>query len=317
MRKIVGWVAVGLGVFVLVAGLIADVWAEDQLKRTPLDVDSVTRLDGTAARIDTENGGLDLLDVRATSFTRSDSEASDDDVVVFVSNTCLVVDVPGTPDCGQRGTGDDADPNVINVSEPVVFATDRRTAEAVQDPEYVPEGAPDTEGLVNKWPFDAQQQDYEVWDGLLGEAVTATFEGEEELEGLPVYRYQYELIDESAEVLEGTFGLYSQLKTYWIEPVTGSIIRQEQSEVRALEDGTVLLDLDIAFTDDQVAANVADAEDSRDGLNLLTSTVPTIGYAVGIPLVLVGLVLLLLSGRRRQARAHEAEKVKNPTVPTR
>jgi hypothetical protein len=298
VRRIFGWIAVGLGAFLLVAGGLSAWWADGQVKRTPVDVNSVTRLDGTADRIDTTNGGLDQFDVRATSFTKADSEASDDDVVVFVSNTCLVKDVPSTPDCGQRGTGDDADPNVINVSEPVVFATDRKTAMAVNDSEYLPSGTPETEGLVNKWPFDAQKQEYPVWDGLLEEAVTAEFQREEEVDGLDTYVYEYSVSDEPAEVLADTEGLYSQTKTYWIEPKTGTIIDQAQSEIRALEDGTtVLLDLDISFTDDQVASNVDDTESTVSSLDLLTSTVPRLGIWLGGPLLLIGLGLLILRGR--------------------
>jgi hypothetical protein len=301
VRKIFGWLAVGLGAFLLVAAGMSVWWADEEVKRTPLDVDSVTRLDGTASRIDTENGGLDDYDVRATSFTQADSEASDDDVVVFVSNTCLVVDVPSTPDCGRRGTGDDADPNVISVSEPTVFATDRRTALAVNDSEYLPEGTPETEGLVNKWPFDVEKSDYPVWDGLLGEPVTATFDREEEVNGLNTYVFELSVSDEPAEVVDGTDGLYSQDKTYWIEPKTGTIIDQTQSEVRALEDGTVLLDLEISFTDDQVSANVEDTQSNVDSLDLLTSTVPKVGLWVGIPLLLLGLVLVAL-GRGTSSR---------------
>lgn len=306
MRRIFGWVALGLGAFLLFAAGLVTFWAEGQLKRTPLDVDSVTRLDGTAERIDTENGGLDLLDVRATSFNKSDSEASDDDVVVFVANTCLVVDVPGTPDCGEPGTGEDADPNVINVSEPTVFATDRRTALAVDDEKYLPDDAPETEGLVNKWPFDTEKTDYPVWDGLLGEAVTASFEREEEVEGLQTYVFSYSVTDEPAEVIEGTEGRYSQEKTFWIEPLTGSIIKQTQSEVRSLEDGTVLLDLDLSFTDEEVAGNVEESASDADSLELFTSTLPTVGLWAGIPLVLVGLVLLL-AGRSSSRRGRSTD----------
>jgi len=301
VRKVVGWISLGLGAFLIMASVMASTWATDRVEKTPLDVDSVTRLDGTAQRINTTTGGLDEFDVRATSYTQADSEASDDDVVVFVSYSCLVKDIPDTPDCGEPGQGENADPNIINVSEPSVFATDRRTAEAINDDGYLPEGTSETVGLVNKWPFGAEQTDYEVWDGLLGEPVTATFEGEEELEGLDTYVYNVALTDEPAVVTGDIEGLYSQDKTYWIEPHTGSIIKQTQVEQRTLEDGTVLLELDIAFTDDQVATNVSDSEESVSSLTLITSTVPSLGLWIGIPLVVLGLGLLVV-GRRSSGK---------------
>ncbi len=301
MKKIIGFVCAALGAFLIVAGITADVWATPKVEKTPLDVDSITRLDGTASRIDTENGGTTDFDVRVASFTEADSDASTDDVVVFVSYTCLVKDVPDTPDCGVEGEGDDADPNVINVSDPFVFATDRRSAEAVAATD-IPETT-GVEGLVNKWPFGAKQEDYQIWDGILDRAVTATYEGSESLEGLDTHVYNVSLTEEPAEVIAGTDGLYSQDKTYWVEPVSGSIVKQAQVEERTLEDGTVLLALEVAFTDEQVTANVADSSDSADSLKLITSTVPTLGYAAGIPLLLIGLVLLALS-RRRQPASH-------------
>jgi hypothetical protein len=299
VKKILGWVCLALGGFMVMASVMATGWAAERVQKTPLDVDSVTRLDGTAARINTSEGGVDEFDVRAASFTQTDSEASDDDVAVFVNTTCLVKDVAGTPDCGEEGTGDDADPNVVSVSEPFVFATDRFTAEPVNEGDYLPEDAPEVEGLVNKWPFSTDRQDYEVWDGLLGRAVTATYEGEEAIDGLDTYVFNLVVEEEPAEVIPDTEGLYSQEKTYWVEPITGTIIKQTQVEQRALEDGTVLLDLDIAFTDDQVATNVSDTRENADSLTLITETVPTVGLAAGIPLVVIGLGLLVWSRRQR------------------
>ena len=40
------------------------------------------------------------------------------------------------------------------------------------------------EGQVYKFPFDTEKKDYEQWDSELGEATTAKYDGEEELEGI-------------------------------------------------------------------------------------------------------------------------------------
>ncbi|HEY9564594.1 MAG TPA: porin PorA family protein, partial [Nocardioides sp.] len=71
--------------------------------------------------------------------------------------------------------------------------------------------------------------------------------------------------------------------------------------VRTLENGDPLLDLNLAFTDAQVKGNAADAEDNLGSLNLITKTVPLVGFILGPILLLLGGALLLLgrgSGRR-------------------
>jgi hypothetical protein len=299
VRKFVSWVLLALGGFLLVAAVVATVWAPDQVKRTPIDTDSTTRLSGTAEKLNPAEGEVEDLDVRAVSITEADSEVSDDDIVVFVNTVCLVVDVPDTPDCGEEGTGKDADPNVISISTDV-FAADRQTALAVNDADYLPSDAEPHEGLLNKFPFDTEQKDYPFWDSLLKRAVTAEYVGTDERDGLEVYEFNYTVTEEPAVVTGDIEGLYSMDKTMWIDPRTGQIIDQEQHDVRTLDNGDPLLDLNLSFTDEQVQTNVDDAEDNISSLDLLTSTVPLIGFIGGPLLILVGLALLVTAGRGRQ-----------------
>ncbi len=300
MRKIVSWLLMGLGGFLLVAALVAVTWAPGQAKRAPLDTDSTTRLSGTAAAL--PNGDTDQA-VRAVSVTKADSEASDGDIVVYASYTCLVVDVAGEPDCGNPGTGEDADPNLVTASEPEIFATDRRTGIAVNDEDYLPAGTPETQGLVNKFPFDTEQTSYEFWDGVLDAAVTTEFEDVEDVNGLETYRFHYVVTDEPAKISGDIEGLYSMDKTMWIEPKTGQIIDQEQHDVRKIGDET-LLDVNLSFTDEQVQVNVDDAEANLSTLKLITSTIPLIGYIGGPLLVLAG-VALLMTGRSGDEQTKE------------
>lgn len=295
MRKIGGLVLVGVGAFLLVIAVLATVWAPGAVKKAPADTDSTTRLSGEASVV--PSGDTDVA-VRAVSVTKADSKRSDDDVVVYTNYTCLVKDVPDTPDCGRQGEGDAADPNVISVGEPTVFATDRTTGKAVNSAKYLPEGTPKTEGLVNKFPFDTERKTYPFWDGVLGTTVPAEFQGTKDVDGLETYEFRYVVDQAPAEIADGVDGSYSMEKTMWVEPRTGQIIDQQQHDVRAV-DGKTLLDVDLSFTDDQVATNVADAQDNIDSLNLLTRTVPIVGFIAGILCVLAG-VALLLSGRRRR-----------------
>ncbi|RYB90867.1 DUF3068 domain-containing protein [Nocardioides glacieisoli] len=299
VRKIIGWVLLALGAFLVVVGLMAALWAPGQVKRTPLDTDSVTRLSGNADKLNPATGEVENIDVQATSITKADSELSDDDVVVFVNSTCLVInDGSGeVPDCV-----DGEDERLVTASTDV-FATDRGDAMAVNGSSYLPPSAEEKEGLVNKWPFDAEKKTYPYWDGLLGEPVDATYDGTETIDGLETYRYHVLVEDAATEILSGVEGVYSQDKYIWIDPVTGSIINQTQDELRELEDGSTILDLQLAFTDDQVSANAADADENGGTLGLLTRTVPLIGIIGGIVALLAGGFLLWAGARREKKTA--------------
>ena len=297
MRKIIGWVLLALGTFLVVIGLMAAIWAPGQVKRTPLDTDSTTRLAGTADKLNPGTGEVESLQVKATSVTKADSEHSDDEVIVFVSSTCLVIDEGDVPDCVDA---DDPEKRLVSASTDV-FATDRSDGTAVNG-SYVPPSAEEKEGLVNKWPFDAEKKTYPYWDGMLGQAVDAEYDGTETIDGLETYRYHVLIEEESAEVVTDVDGVYSQDKYIWIDPVTGAIINQTQHEVRELTDGSTLLDMQLDFTEDQVSANAEDAKDNGGLLTLLTKTVPLIGLVGGVLALLVG-AFLVFAGRGRKAES--------------
>jgi hypothetical protein len=299
VRKILGLILIGLGGFLLVLGLLTTLWVPGQVKKAPIDTDSVTRLSGTAAVVPS---GDTNVDVRAVSNTKADSNKSDDDVVVYASYTCLVLDVPG-PDCGKPGTGEDADPHVISVGQPDIFATDRATGVAVNSGKYLPQGTPKTEGLVNKFPFDTSKRDYEFWDGVLNDTVIVKYQGTEKVDGVETYKFQYVVDQEDATIASGVEGTYSMDKTMWIEPTTGQIVDQEQHDVRAV-DGKNLLDVQLSFTDDQVKTNADDAGANASSLKLLTKTVPVVGFVGGVLLILLGIALVVLSRRRSNAGDH-------------
>jgi hypothetical protein len=289
MRRTVGFILLGLAGFLVTAAVLALVWVPGQVKKTPLDVVTDTRLTGSAAALPTGGGGP----VKYLSRTVADGAASSSDVVVFDNFTCLVSDPDGTaPDCV-----DDTDPDKRLVSAGTDrFATDRVTALAVNDEKYVGVNAVPHEGLVNKFPFDVEQKTYPFWDGIVDRAVETTFQGEEEIDGLAVYKFSYSVADEPAEISEGISGLYSMNKTMWIDKGTGSIIDESDKQVRKLDDGTPVLDLDISFTDETVAANVKDAKANNSQLSLVAKAPWVLGL-LGL-LAGAGGAFLLLAGRR-------------------
>ena len=291
MRRIAGLVLLGLGAFLVTAALLVSLYVPGQLQKTPLDVNSMTRLSGQAAVVPTGDGGP----VRALSHTVANGEFSDANIVVFDTFSCLFLDDGTIEDCTDDG---EAGSPLITASTDT-FATDRVTAMAVNDPQYVGIDSRH-EGLVNKFPFDVQQETYPFWDGVLGRTVDADFHGEEAIDGLDTYKFFIDVQDVPAEISEGTAGTYTSQKTMWIDPVTGSIVNQHEKQVRNLR-GVPVLDLDFGFTDETVAANVESAKASGSQLRML-GTAPWILGLLGL-LALVAGGFLALTGRTAAAES--------------
>lgn len=292
MRRVASAFLFFVGAFLLTVALLALLWAPGQVKKTPIDVNSVTRLSGEAAIAD-GTGGTTSTPVKATSTTHADSALSSSDVVLFQNSSCLMKDPDGdAPDCVSA---EDPDGRLLSASTDS-FATDRRTATAVNDYENLPVDSSEKEGLINKFPFDVEQITYPFWDGYIGKAVDAVFDGTEEIEGLETYRFQISVPDTVFELLPGEDGTYTTEKTMWVDPVTGSIIKQSEHQVRRMVNGDTFLDLDFEFTPETVTANVESAKDNASRLGLLTSRVPLIAGLLGL-LALVGAIVLFLSRR--------------------
>ncbi|MGN0065393.1 MAG: DUF3068 domain-containing protein [Nocardioides sp.] len=276
LRKIVSWVLIGLGAFLLVIAILAKTWAPGVLQKTPTNIDQITRLAGSGEKINPESGEVEPITVRVTNLTQTDADRSDDNNVVWASTVCVVKDEPGTPDCV-----DGEDPRLVSATVDV-FQTDRVTALATGG---------DREGIQNKFPFNTEKRTYPYWDGILGEALDAEFQGTEDFDGVESYHFQVSAENVAAEVSSGIDGFYTTKKDIWVEPVTGAIINQEQYEHRELEDGTVAIDLTVAMTDEQVEKNIEDAKTNVSGLNLLLNTVPLVGFIGGALLLVIGLLL--------------------------
>jgi hypothetical protein len=271
-----------LGGFLVMLALLAKFYATDQLMKTPLNVDTTTRLSGEAAL-----GSDAPMPVKVTSITRTDSEKSTDKVVVWTNSSCVVRDEGDVPDCVSA---DDPQDRLITASEDD-FASDRITGMAVNDPKLVPASAGEKSGLVNKWPFNSEKKTYPYWDASVGEAVDAKFDGEATMDGLKVYKYKVTVDKAPIEVTDGVNGFYTTEKIITVEPLTGSIINQQEHQVRVDTEGNNFITLDIAFTDDQLKTSLKDTKANVSSLNIIRQKVPLFGLILGIPALLAGVFL--------------------------
>lgn len=294
-RKWFGLVMLAVGTFLLVAGLLATVWAPGVVKKTPLNVDQVTHLEGTVRKLDPATGEFpsEPVPVRVESINRSDSKASDGDNATWVQTTCVVIDVDDAPNCV-----DGEDPRLVSASTDV-FATDRVSGLAVNDTDNLPPDAVPHEGLMNKWPFDAEKRTYPFWDGTAGRAFEAVYDREDSIKGIDVYVYKVAIEDAPIEIAKGVEGTYDNQVEVWVEPTTGAIQQQTQDQQRYLADGTQVLDLKIGLTEESLDQFAEDARANMRLLAAITVWLPIVGFAGGALCVLAGFALLLTARRRR------------------
>lgn len=279
MRRTVGTTLMGLFGFFLVTALAGWFYAPGSTQRTPLNVDTTTHLTGTGTYL-----GNGPAPVKVVNHTVADGKKSDGSVVVFTATTCLVwATAPG--ECADGKSKD-----LINASSDL-FAADRHTGEAVRQAKYTSAQDPHT-GLINKFPFSASKQNYKFWDGLLGRTVDADFKRLESVNGFSTYRYEVNVPATTAEISDGVSGTYSDDKVMWADPVTGSIINQTEHQVRKLDSGDTALELDIAYTDAQVAQNIKDAQANGTKLRLV-GILPNVAIVLAVLSLLGGLALLL------------------------
>lgn len=294
MRRIIGYILVGLAGFLLCTAVLLMVYAPGKAKVTPLNIDSTTKLSGTARALPTGGSGP----IKAVNRTVVDSAASDDDVAVFDTFTCLMKGSDG-PDCVDDK---DSKKRLISASTDR-FAASRSTALAVNDEKYTDQSETPREGILNKFPFDLQQKTYPYWDGTVGKAVDAVFQGEEEIEGLKTYKFTVDIPETKAEIAKGVMGTYQDYKEMWVDPVTGGPIKQTEKQVRSLN-GAKVLDIDLEFTADQVSSNVKDAKANGAKIGLLSKG-PWFSGILGLLALLGGVVTLMMSGRRKPEEAYE------------
>lgn len=332
MRRGVTFVLLGLGVFGIATGLLLRFYAYPALAKIPHspNTTAVAEGSGITALVYVEKDGGPAqpeirrnLDLTSSTYVSGDLRApevqADGDVTAWVEAT--------------RITDEDRRTLSASVRE---LCLDRFTAEAVAPctTQYLqkakPENGKDTKipgtrgqvqfpGLNFKFPFQTEKRTYPWYDSGVGKPVDARFDGEETLQGLPVYRFKQSVppTDIDGRDVPGSLvgepeptvsvRLYYQAeKTLWIEPDTGALIKVRQSVKQELRtsgqnagQGTAVFDGTLELNKKTVDSNVRVAEENKSKLWLLTG-LPVILWIAGGVLLAAG-VVLLLAGRRRTA----------------
>jgi len=194
----------------------------------------------------------------------------------------------------------------IGAKDRIVF--DRSTGVAVK----CCGATPHQEGHTLKFPFGTKRQTYSFWDSTAKLAFPANYVRDETLEGLKVYVFRQVIppvvigqqdipgslavIPDQATVTANMW--YKSVTTVWVEPRTGGIVKGVQQSTQWLASaGTgdfffTAADVNLGNDQDSVA-RVANRIKSQAGqLILVKLWIPIFGLVIGVPLVIIGLLLL-------------------------
>ncbi len=290
MRSIVASVLVGLGAFLLVGAGLLRFYAPGRAEKTPLDLNITTVADGPATY------GGKQVQLQATRTVRVDSAASDSDVVVVVEGLCIVVKIDNPPACVSAA---DAKQRLVSFTNDRV-AADRKSAESVNTAKYREYVNGDEsvrhKGLTYKWPFNAKKKSYLFYDPASLQAPEAKYLRTEKIAGIDCYVYEATEKNLDVDVTPGLAGKYDDTRTVWIDPVTGTIVKGVEHQVRRVAaDSSVALDTTLTFDAKTIKYQANKAKDGRDKIDLLTLWLPIGGLVLG----LAGLVgaFFVLRGR--------------------
>ncbi|TEX50631.1 MAG: hypothetical protein B7C55_09745 [Actinomycetales bacterium mxb001] len=320
MKRGIGLVLVGLGVFLVVLGALMRFTVVPAVAKAPLSPGEsdggVTQTDqaGVAAKLFDPATLTERTDVplTVTRFTRGDvpasqtEEAKAGDLAIY--------------DTFQR-VEDNA--GVVVLANTARFAFNRVTSEmsnccgANLDGENV-----EMSGIVPlKFPMFTQPQNYPYFDTSINDTVEAVYQGQEDLDGLPVYKYVVTVEPTQTGTIEVPGDLvgsplptfvapryYSNVLTMFVEPQTGAIVKGESVQVQTLRgpdntDKVTILDAVIGTTPEEASAGVEYAKTQSALITLLNSTVPLVAVILGAILLIVGAILVLTS-KRRQGGTH-------------
>lgn len=174
------------------------------------------------------------------------------------------------------------------------------------------------QGLVYKFPFDTQKHDYLFWDPTIRKATPMVYQGTQTIDGYTTYEFVQTIKPSPVPGTKQRLGAgfldlpgtgkiesqqyYSNVRTVWVEPNTGVIFKgqeQQYNTIRALgRDRVITTDATVTYTPATIQMLADDFGSKGKQLHLVQVVLPLIALIAGIVLILAGIGLLLVAGRR-------------------
>jgi hypothetical protein len=309
MRRVTGFILIGLGVVLIAAAVLLPTYVSGQLVKFPLNESTTATLAGSGVSYFsqvklTEKTGVS---VRATYTIKGDAAAGNSSTAVW-DETASVQDVTN---------------DLLVNSMTRVFAFNRRTGELVDccGANVNGDSRIRQTGLVGYvFPIGTQKKTYLVFDTTLEKAVPFVYSGTADTDGIPTYMFTENVppTQVTTVTVPGSFfGLKAKTVTlpeiyqihliYWVDPETGALLNVNEDEKVTLKNpatgatAAVLYDGDLAATPATVTAVVNLDSSGRTELSLLDTILPLVAGIAGALALIAGVVLLVRKPRRAAA----------------
>lgn len=330
MRRVIGAVALALGVLLLVVGAVSRSYLYERLATVSLDQSNVVDAKDPSKSTASVSQGENMSALRVWG-SETDGQHYDKLTGVTVRSTRQIVGIPGalTPAeldgniaIWQTGvTSEAVGVGALTYSNEVVtfdrvtgLATgssrDQRSAGELDKPDKMVDVV--HKGLFFKFPFAVEKKTYPWWDGDLSDAAEMKFVREENLFGTDTYVFQQVtptaerstrdvpagVFDQPGSAMVPAKVFYGNVRTLWIEPNTGVIIKGQEQVDKYLQSqfGTVATTKGtIGYTDDTVRKNAETWGSKGRLLGFIHGPLLWIGLVGGLLLIVLGAVLI---GRR-------------------
>ncbi|MFC4586417.1 DUF3068 domain-containing protein [Sphaerisporangium corydalis] len=185
-------------------------------------------------------------------------------------------------------------------------------------------------GLAFRLPFGAEQRGYPIFDPVLKRQVTLRYEREEDVEGLPAYRYSYTVgpakVEDLPDQVPGrVLGLpawklvsvarYVMItKTMWVEPESGLPLRVREQRVDTLRtpdqvDRVVAFRADLVTDAGDVSAQVFEAAGFRRWALMIRDVFPVVCLVLALLVLPAGALVRRRLRRDGSAPAQDQQEV--------
>lgn len=291
MARRIGYVLVFVGFFLVFSALSVRFYAYPRLQKAPLNQYSEPVAVGTGTyfnRAQLREVTAQLQNIRTV---KGDARAGNASTAVWDSFSV-------TKDLGDNG--------VITAYQERV-AMDRVTGES----KHCCGDQPPHSGLTFKFPFNTQKRTYSFWDTTAKQAFPAAYAGSERIQGLDVYRFEQRFSNvrlDTVQVSGAQAGqpdvatvpatvIYSNVKTLWVEPRSGIIVKagQDVTQILQTDAGVQVLTAfkgQLVYDANTVNGNVDDASSAASQLRMIQWTLPIAALVLGIALIVVGVIVI-------------------------
>ncbi|GII91103.1 DUF3068 domain-containing protein [Sinosporangium siamense] len=299
MRRTTGVVLIAFGAFLITLAPLLRFYVAGALISAPADRYGVLKFEAKGARyFSVQDLKVLTADLDITVTTRGDVAGASGDTVVWDEFTAV---------------------NDITNSRPQINLAQRRSAfdkytgEAVNCCNAnVDRQSVQMQGQVYLFPFGTEKKTYKYFNSSTRKTFDAVFVGEDTVRGVPAYKFEQrvpETVVDTLSVPASVAGLkqdddvqvdrvYSGTTTLWIEPASGSPVKQElqRNEVLKTKDGVQRSEAFVAraiMTEDTVAELVANAENAKSQIGLLKDILPISLLVGGFVFVVAGVLIVV------------------------